>query len=65
MHDKVIVICLANVFFPTPEFLHSNYKAISVFFKISTEVPNMSFLKAIFKEKKKKVKILLKGSTGE
>lgn len=53
MHDKVIVICLANVFFPTPEFLHSNYKAISVFLKISTEVPNMSFLKAIFEEKKK------------
>lgn len=32
MHDKVIVICLANVFFPTSEFLHGNYKAISIFF---------------------------------
>lgn len=33
MHDKVIVICLANVFFPTSQFLHSNYKAPSLFYK--------------------------------
>lgn len=57
MHDKVIVICLANVFFPTSQFLHSNYKAISFFF-ISTEVLNMRLLKA---SKRKQIEeILLK-----
>lgn len=28
MHNKVIVRCLANVFFATSKFLHSDYKAI-------------------------------------